>query len=467
MKNIFQKGLILPLIVIIALALVVFKVKNMPPVEHEVLQFPTKTVEVITLKKLPFRSRAIAYGYVEPAVFLTAKSEVSGKISYIHPSLKKGASLAAGTVVLRIEPTTFEFSLVQSKAGLTSSQHSLKQLEVEEKSTRRSLEIAKKNLQIGEKELARLLKILKQGVIARSTFDDEQQKVLQLRQQVEDLQGKVSSYSSRKSATQAQIKQSKTQLDQSKDTLGRTEIRLPFDARIGKVSVEKGEYTSIGNVLFEALGTEAVEINAQLPLSQFYSLIKGLEKNTLNLQKIADLQTEFSKIKLRAVVSLVGFEGNMAKWQGDLLRIGESIDPERDTISLVVAVKNPYERIIPGKRPPLLKGMFTAVEFFTPERELLVIPRKSIHQGRVYVANENNQLEIRPVSVVHKQGQLVVINEGINETIKEGESIIITDVIPVINGLPLNPVQADDYQQQLARDALGEYAVDITEGELE
>ncbi|MCK5649034.1 MAG: HlyD family secretion protein [Gammaproteobacteria bacterium] len=467
MKKFLQKGLILPLIIIVALAMVIYKVINMPPVEHEVLQFPSKTVEVITLKKLPFRSRAIAYGNVEPAVFLKAKAEVSGKISYIHPSLKKGASLAKGTVVLRIEPTTFEFSRDQSEAGLTSSQHSLKQLEVEEKSSRRSLEIAQKNLQIGEKELARLLKILKQGVIARATVDDEQQKVLQLRQQVEDLQGKVSSYTSRKSATQAQIKQSKTQLAQSKDTLGRTEVRLLFDARIGTVSVEKGEYTSVGNVLFEALGTEAVEINAQLPVSQFYSLIRGLEKDTLNLQKMTDLQTEFSKIKLRAVVSLVGFEGNMARWQGKLLRIGESIDPERDTIGLVVAVKNPYESIIPGKRPPLLKGMFAAVEFFTPARELLVIPRKAIHQGRVYVANENNLLEIRPVNIVHKQGQLVVISGGVNQVIKEGEKIIITDVIPVIDGLPLNPVQADEYEQQLARDALGGDDVDIIKGDME
>jgi len=85
MKNIFQKMIILPLIVITALALVIYKVKSRSPVEHEVLQFPVRTVEVITLKKLPFRARAIAYGNVEPAVLLEAKAEVRGKISYIHP----------------------------------------------------------------------------------------------------------------------------------------------------------------------------------------------------------------------------------------------------------------------------------------------------------------------------------------------------------------------------------------------
>ena len=114
MKNISQKAIVSPLIIVAALAVVIYKVKSRPPVEHEVLQFPTRTVEVITLKNLPFRARAIAYGNVEPAILLESRAEVSGKISYIHPWLKKGGSLSKGTVVLRIEPTTLEFSLGQS-----------------------------------------------------------------------------------------------------------------------------------------------------------------------------------------------------------------------------------------------------------------------------------------------------------------------------------------------------------------
>ena len=70
-------------------------------------------------------------------------------------------------------------------------------------------------------------------MIARSALDAEEQKVLSLRQQVADLQGKLSMFASRKAATSAQIKQSETQVDEKKDTLGRTEVSLPFDARIG------------------------------------------------------------------------------------------------------------------------------------------------------------------------------------------------------------------------------------------
>jgi hypothetical protein len=408
MRNILQKAVILPLIVIVAVAFVIFKVKSKPPIEHEVLQFPVKTVEVITARKIPFRARATAYGNVEPAVLVLAKAEVAGKISYIHPLLKQGGNLAQGTVALRIEPTTYEFSLTQSQAVLAASQSALVQLEVEENTTRGSLDIAKKNLEVGKKELGRLLVVWEKKLISRSIVDAEEQKVLQLRQQVEDLQGKL-------------------------------------------VFVEKGEFTGVGNVLFEASGVQAVEINAQLPTRQFRPLFTGSSGQALSLRTAAGLQSALLQMRLEVRVSLVGFEGDTARWKGELLRISESIDPTRDTLGVVVAVNNPYEGIIPGKRPPLLKGMYTAVELYAPVQEILILPRKAIHQGRIYIAKDNNQLEIREVKVLHKQGRLVILDGGV----EEGERVIITDVIPVINGLPLNPIEAVEYEKEMARDALG------------
>ncbi len=451
MMKFLKKGFVLPLIVIIAVALVVFKIKSKPPVEHEALQFPVRTVEVIEVKKLPFRTRAVAFGNVEPAVLLEARAEVAGKISYIHPALRKGGSLAKDTVVLKIEPTTFEFTRDQSEAVLAASESALQQLAIEEESTGKSLKISKQNLSVGLKELARLEGVLKKGLISRSTVDAEQQKVLQLRQSVEDLQGKLASYESRKASTQAQINQSRSQLAQSQDTLARTEIRMPFDARIGEVSVEKDEFTAVGNILFEALGIGAVEINAHIPTQQFRPLMMSADKQTVNLQSPGALQAAITGMKLQATVSLVGFDGNDATWEGKLLRIGESIDPTRDTINLVVAVNDPYGSIIPGKRPPLLKGMYTQVEFLTTAQDHLVIPRRAIHQGRVYVAMPDNKLEIREVNIIHKQGSLIVIDSGISE----GEKIIITDVIPVIQGLPLKPIHALAAEEQLAQSALG------------
>ncbi|MFW5440726.1 MAG: efflux RND transporter periplasmic adaptor subunit [Methylophilaceae bacterium] len=465
MNKIFKNFIFLPLILGGAIAFVVMQVKSKPPVEHEEAKFPTKAVEVITINQILFRARAMAFGNVEPKVVLKSKSEVSGKISYIHPDLKKGASLKKGTVVLRIEPTSFEISLNQSKAGLAGSQSSLAQLQSEEKSTKRLLSISQKNLNVGLKELNRIKTLWDKRLISRSTLDKEEQKVLSLRQQVQDIQGKLSSYASRKSATRAQITQSKSQVDQSKDTLGRTEVRIPFDARVGTVSVEKGEFVPAGGLLFEALGVQAVEITAQLPTKQFRPLITGLgskqsdknpdAKSSFSLRDPASLQIALKNMNLEARVRLVGDSSDASIWDGQLIRLSESVDPTRDTLGLVIAVDNPYDGIIPGKRPPLLKGMYTSVELLSPAKPALIVPRKAIHQGRIYIANSDNQLEIRAIHILFLQGDMVVLDSEKDANLV-GKKIIINDVIPVMEGLPLKPILAEDYQNGLALKALGE-----------
>lgn len=464
MKRIFKNFIFLPLILAGAIIFVVMQVKSKAPVEHEEAKFPTKAVEVITIKKIPFRARAMAFGNVEPATVLKAKSEVSGKVSYIHPKLKKGASIKKGTVVLRIEPTTFKLSLNQSKAGLAGSQSSLAQLEAEEKSTKRSLNISQKNLNVGLKELHRIKTLWNKRLIARSTLDKEEQKVLSLRQQVQDIQGKLATYKSRKSATRAQINQSKSQVSQSKDTLGKTEVRIPFDARIGKVSVEKGEFVPAGGLLFEALGVQAVEITAQLPSKQFRPLITGIGSKssgkkatgeaTISLRNPASLQAALTNMNLEARVRLVGDSSDASIWDGQLIRLSESVDPTRDTLGLVIAVDKPYDGIIPGKRPPLLKGMYTSVELFSPAQPTLIIPRKAVHQGRVYIANEDDQLQVQPIHILFLQGDMVVL-DGVKDAALEGKKVIISDVIPVIEGMPLKAIIAEEYENGLSLKALG------------
>ena len=459
MKRILQNFIALPVIFSIAIVIVVVLVKTKSPVEHLDMGYPVKAVEVITASKIPFRARAMAFGNVEPAVTLNTKSEVSGKISFMHADLKKGASLPKGIVVLRIEPTTFEFSLTESEAVLTNSKSALTQLKVEEKSAKNSLTIVQKNLDVELKELKRLEELKKKGIISQSALDKEKQTVLGLQQQLQDIEGKIASFDSRRNALKAQIKQSESQVGKSQDTLGRTEVRLPFDARIGTVSVEKGEYVQAGSMLFEALGIQAVEINAQISTKQFRPLVTGLrfiKEDTVDLQDPVIIQAAISSMRLEARVRLVGDASHLTIWDGTLIRLSESVDPIRDTIGLVVAVDKPYEGIIPGKRPPLLKGMYTSVEFFAPAKPTLVLPRKALHQGRVYIATDKNTLTIRAVDVLFTQGDMVVLSESEDAGIQPGEKIIISDVVPVMEGMSLKIIAATEYENLLRRTALGE-----------
>jgi multidrug efflux pump subunit AcrA (membrane-fusion protein) len=166
--------------------------------------------------------------------------------------------------------------------------------------------------------------------------------------------------------------------------------------------------------------------------------------------QMRNMQGILESMNLRARVRLVGGMQS-AVWEGRVVRFSESIDPTRRTLGVVVAIDNPYDQIIPGERPPLLKGMFTAVELMSPSRDALLVPLKAIHQGRVYIADADNKLEIRPVSVRVQQGDIALVGKGL----AEDEKLVINDLVPVIEGMPLKPVVDESFAEQFRNKANG------------
>ena len=451
MKLNLKSGFALLLVLAVAFAIAFVLVKNKAPLEHVAAEMPSRVADVITVQKIPFRSRVTAYGNVEPAITLNSMAEVSGKISYVHPNLKAGETILAGTRVVLIESEDYERSLQQTREDLKASRSSLAELEVEQESTQRSLELSRKNLEVGEAELARIRDVYQKRLVAKSTLDAEEQKVIQLRQQVEDLQGRMDGYRSRRQSIEAQIARTEQEVQNRATILGRTEITLPFDARIGTVSIDQNEFVNVGSPLFEAIDLKGVEIRAQLPIESMRKLVSHLEgRAPLNRQFVQTGGRINESLGLSARVRLVSNLPD-AVWEARVLRISEAIDETRQTLGVVVGIDDPYEKIIPGRRPPLLKGMFTAVDLLAPEQSAMVIPRKAVHEGRVYIAGDDDRLEIRPLEIQLAQGDLVVVRGGI----EAGERIVITDLTPVIEGMPLEVRPAPEVENYLLRRAVG------------
>lgn len=399
-------------------------------------------VQIQEVQRQPYRSQVTGYGFIEPSIILPIKAEVSGKVEYLHPNLQQGVAIGANERVILIDPQDYEVSLKQTEAELASSQYSLEQLEEQLKSTRRSLDLSQKNRDVGRQELTRLKDLQKKGLVAQSQVDGEKQRMLQLEQQVSELQGQLQTQLSSTRVERARIERYQQGVKGQQQTLGRTEISMPFSAKIGQVNVELGEYVNAGTTLFEAHDIRGVEINTEVSTIQMYHLVShlgGIELSESQLMNHHDL-TEL--LGLEVEVRLTGVVPSQTRWQARVLRISNAIDPIRRTLSIVVGIENPYDKIIPGERPPLMKGMHAAVEFTAPEREVIVIPRRALHEGRVYLVTPQNQLKIQPVAVAMMQGDQVVIKSGLSA----GDRLIVSDVVPVIEGMLVRPYDPAEQQ---------------------
>ena len=100
-----------------------------------------------------------------------------------------------------------------------------------------------------------------------------------------------------------------------------------------------------------------------------------------------------------------------AEWEARLERLREELDTQTRTLGIVVVVDKPYEKMIPGRRPPLVRGCTAKSSYAEKVRKgRVVIPRSTLHEGHVFVLDLNNRLRRREVDVDFTQDDFVVFD---------------------------------------------------------
>ncbi|MBW9259448.1 MAG: efflux RND transporter periplasmic adaptor subunit, partial [Candidatus Thiodiazotropha sp. (ex. Lucinisca nassula)] len=128
-------------------------------------------------------------------------------------------------------------------------------------------------------------------------------------------------------------------------------------------------------------------------------------------------------------------------------------DPDTRTMGVVVAVDRPFEKVIPGQRPPLSKGMFVQVLLKgKTQADRIILPRSTIKNGVVYLADENNRLQRQPVEILYNQGDISVIGNGI----QPGQRVVISDLVPAVSGMLLQTVPDQQMEALLQERARGQ-----------
>ena len=70
-----------------------------------------------------------------------------------------------------------------------------------------------------------------------------------------------------------------------------------------------------------------------------------------------------------------------AVWEAQFMRTGESIDLETGALTVYVAIQNPFDKIKPSARPPLMPNLYCEVELQgRPRKDRYVIPVNAIYR---------------------------------------------------------------------------------------
>ena len=448
----FKKLLILPPI-ILAIGILVFVINQKSPPERKPPSEQARQVRIIEVQPTTLIPRVLGFGVVSPARIWNASAQVSGEITFVHPDLKKGAVIQGGTEIIRVSKVDYDLAIRQAEANIRSAMAKRKELDVSRENTRASLKIEERALTVRETELARKQNLLKRGTVSQSAVDQEFRDTLSQRKKVQDLKNSINLIPTQISVQTEQIAVYQAALEQARLNLQRTHIRLPFTARIAETTVETAQYAQVGQTLAVADSMETAEIEAQIPIAQFRQLVHAVAGDSAPLDIGA---FSFAKIVDQMGFNLtvrLGSGQNAVEWPARFARIIDAVDPKTRTIGIIAAVDGAYSKAIPGKRPPLTKGMFVEIELQAkPLPDRLLIPRSAIREGKVYIQNKDNRLVIRPIQVDLYQGGIASPSEGL----MAGDRIIVSDLSPAIEGMLLKSSIDQPLSERLTREAAAE-----------
>ena len=382
---------------------------------------------ILIAESAPVRPTVRGYGSVRAAHTWESVAEVAGTVVFRHPELETGNMIPAGTLVLEIDPTSYELATAQARADLAALQAEAEQLLLEQTNTQRLADLESDRLALAERDLARVRDLVEQGTAAQSRLDEQQRATLLVRRGVEELSNTVSLIPSRQARNDAQIARAKAVLDRALRDLDKTRITTPFDLRVGKVHAEQHQFIGAGQPLISADSIDRVEITAQLPIEAFPRLIgsaRGADDTALPaLRPALD--------RIGVTVRLVSDPAQT--WAGQVVRVENALDPRARSVPVVVAVDDPYAGANPPRRLPLVPNMYVELVLSGPQGPALIsLPDSAIHQGDiVYIRNDDGRLDPRPVTVAWLQDGQAILADGI----RPGEAIILDDLIPAIPGM--------------------------------
>jgi multidrug efflux pump subunit AcrA (membrane-fusion protein) len=406
------------------------------PVRPEISE-QSRTVSVVIIKPMSIIPRITGYGYVQPTETWEALPEVSGKIIEIHPELKRGAFISKGSLLVRIDPQSYGFAESRGVASVITAEAQLKELAQQKSNTEKLLRIERQKLQLTRQELDRKKKLFAKGYISASELEQEERNLLAQQTGVDNLVNTLELIPSQEKALLAQKESDVSSLSERRLDIEKTVIRAPFDCRISEVNIELNQFAPAGSRILKAVNISRVEIPVQLSPSEFSNLLapmlgdrSPIETTNLDMDAIRKL------IGISATIRIPLFHKN-AEWEGIFMRTSESIDLDTGAITVFVAVDQPYQKIIPSERPPLVPNLYTEVELQgSPRTQRYIIPFQAIHNGYIYVVSKESRLQRQKVDIEMVMNDLAIIHEGIEENV----SVITTDLVPAIEGMLLTPV---------------------------
>jgi len=365
----------------LGLAIAALIAVNKPEINPEPYDPIIPTVRVIRAEAAAEHLSVSSQGTVQPRSQSELIPEVSGRVTWISPSLVNGGAFREGDTLLRIDDADYRTLLERSEADV-------KRAEVE--------------FTLSQDELKRVDSLNRRQLASQQQLD-----------------------TARRAARvdEATLAEARADLEQARRDLSRTELKAPFDGLVRSEQVDLGQFVTRGQSIGTIYATDYVEV--RLPISADQLQYLGLPIST---------RGQIPPAVRPPVTVAADFGDTRLLWEGQLVRLEAEFD-ERSRMVYGVA----RLQIDDSEDSPILPvGLFVQAAIQGQRVEnVFRLPRSAMRDNnQILVVDSGNRLRFRLVSLLRLEHDDILVNSGL----KDGELVCISPLQTVVDGMPVKPV---------------------------
>jgi RND family efflux transporter MFP subunit len=367
------------------------------------------------------------YGSVRTMNAVDLTAQVTGRVTERPAAIEPGLPIKAGGLIVQLEQTDY---LARSRAAdqlVAQALAELDALDIDETAWTEQVRLAEDQASIERRELSQALDALEQGASSPSEIDRRTKALRVLETQASTMRQQLERVPSRRAALQANLNRLRADADLARENLARTTVTSPITGVIQRVDVEQDELLAVGAPVARVVDLSRLEIPLKIPA------------------------TALGYVRLSDPATLRPDGPGANTWHGTVVRIAPEADPATRTLTVFVEVTQDPGAFTSRDHAGatlLLPGQFVVgVISGSPERGRLIVPRRAVQDGTVFLAAPNDRggwtARRTPVETLfHTSGEFPAIDRHErqwsvleNAAIEGGSPIIVTNLDVMIDGL--------------------------------
>ncbi|GAB3235909.1 efflux RND transporter periplasmic adaptor subunit [Psychrobacter pacificensis] len=379
--------------------------QQMPPAVVNVQTVSFDTVPQVQT----FSGRTAAYQTAD------VRPQVNGVIDEVL--FREGSNVKKGQPLYRINTDNYTTSVASGQAAVAQAQANRQTAIANNANAKAELASRQASLAQAINDFQRLKGLVEIDAISKQQYDQAQTQVRTAQAALESARAAVGQTEASIRSAEAGIKTAQSNLDASALDLNRTIVRAPLTGRSDRSSVTAG--TLVNASQSEPLVTISRLDPIYVDISQSSSELLQLR------QQIAEGKAQAGMNSVELVLE----DGSVYPVRGKLALSEAKVDQSTGAVTLRAIFPNPNNVLLPGMYVSArLTQSVIPNAALVPQSAVMRTPKGD---SQVYIVDENNQIQVRPVTINGTYDGQWVVTDGLSS----GDKLV------VIGGSKVKPEQ--------------------------